>query len=114
MSVDITGIRFKGDRRGDDIIDPLLSTESAALARLFTELNRRSVTHKEVQLETRYLTGLEMGDMMATTESTTGRVIKGRVTGIRVVGSIQEPSGDGDPYLGHILTLESPTDFSSP
>lgn len=112
MAIDITAVRYAGDKPGDDIIEVLLSEEAAAIARGFSELNRQSVTHREAVLEVPYLPNLEMGRIVHANESISGKAIVGRITGIVVRGSKTEPNGSGEPSLGMTLTLECPTDFA--
>ena len=112
MSIDITVLRYAGDRPGDDIFDVLLTEENAAIARGFGELNAQSVTHREVVLDVPYLPNLGMGQIIYAHESLSGKPIVGRITGITVQGSKQEPDGSGDPSLGMVLTLECPTNFA--
>lgn len=112
MSVDITVVRYLGDKPGDDIADPLLCTEEAAIARGFAELNANSVAHREAIIDAQYTIGLELGQVVSATDSLSGIPIVGRITGIRVAGSKQEPDGSGGPDLAMGLTIESPTDFA--
>ena len=112
MSIDITVLRYGGNKPGDDIFDVLLTEESAAVARGFGELNKQSVTHRDVALDVPYLPNLEMGKIVYANESLSGKAIVGRVTGIAVSGSKQEPNGSGGPSLNMVLTLECPTNFA--
>lgn len=111
MAVDVTVVRYLGDKPGDDIADPLLSTEAAAIARGFGELNSRSVAHRDITIDCQYTTNLELGQILSATDSLSSLPIVGRLTGIRVFGTKREPDGGGEPELGMNLTLESPTDF---
>lgn len=111
MAIDITVVRYLGDKPGDDIFDQLLSTQDAAIARGFGELNSRSIAHRDITVECQYTPNLEMGKIVSATDSISSLPVVGRLTGIRVFGSKKEPSGSGEPDLGMNLTLESPTDF---
>lgn len=112
MAIDVTVVRYNGDKPGDDILDVLLTTEAAALARGFGELNEQAVTHREVVLDTPYLKNLRMGEILYATESMSGKPIVGKIAGIRVTGQKQEPHGGGTPSYGMQLTLECPTNFA--
>lgn len=111
MAIDVTVVRYAGDKPGDDIFDILLSTEEAAKARGFGELNQQSVIHKEVVVESPYVPSLEMGRIVSAIDSMSQRQLVGRLTGISVRGEKADVEG-GSPSLTMNLVLECPSRFS--
>ena len=78
---DILAIRGNGDRPGADINEPLLASDSAALARAAAELDAGS-PHDEVTVTCRYLPGIASGRMVSILDRRAGQLWEGKITAI--------------------------------
>ena len=86
MAIDIIVQRPPGNRQGPDIIDPLLSTIPAAVARGRAEINANSGL-QEVEMEVRFRSGLRLGQLVEVQDSLLNRTWRGKITGIRHVST---------------------------
>lgn len=102
---DIVVIRGLGDREGEDIVEALLSEDSAALSRGRAELDQQATAKVERTIEIPYETGVEMGQLVEVADSLSGAVYRGKVIDIK--STLQ---GDPPSAMMH-LTLLVPTDF---
>ena len=102
---DIIAIRGAGTLPGEDIVEPLLSTEAIALFRARNELDASATAMSERQLEVVYQPGLEPGNLVMIIDSAQGRMYKGMLT--EVQHDIQ-----ADPLSASTrITVEVPTEF---
>lgn len=74
--------RYAGDKRGEDIVDPLLNTVEAQLARGTAELDAHSTTPQTVNLVTVYRPGVELGQLAEVHDAMQGVSYRGKITGI--------------------------------
>lgn len=82
MAIDIIVQRGAGDKRGDDIVDPLITAVSVAIARGRNELDERASAMQDVQVETVYRTGVRTGQLAKFLDAQNGVVWYGKITGI--------------------------------
>ena len=80
---DIIVRRNPGDLCGDDIIDPLLSTQAVAINRGRNELDRRATVKIPVTLRTIFRPGVLLGQLVEVSDSLQGIVYRAKVTQIR-------------------------------
>lgn len=81
--VDIVVIRGLGDRPGDDIFEPILASEAAALMRGAAEMNTRSVNKSDKSVSVPFQTGLKPGLLVRVIDALQGEVYTGKVTTIQ-------------------------------
>lgn len=79
---DIFVQRDDGLQRGPDIIDPLLTTVEACIARGRCALDEQAQPSQEVELEIVYRTGLRLGMLVTVSDLLSGRTYYGKITGI--------------------------------
>lgn len=87
---DITVIRGLGDRQADDIEEPLLADDQAAIARGRTEIDA-STQASEITLSCRYRADIASGDLVQVVDQDQGAPYRAQVTGISY--SISGPGG---------------------
>ena len=104
MSVDIFVQRQDGSLRGDDIVDPLITDISVALARGRNELDARASAMQNVAVEAVYRTGVRPGQLALFLDFQTGLHWRGKISG--VVYNISEGKVDAT------LQVSRPTIFS--
>lgn len=80
--IDIFVIRDPGDKRGPDVIDPLISTIAVALERGRIEIDKASDL-QPMSVRALYISGIMLGDIVEIHDAYQGRSWKGKVTGIR-------------------------------
>ena len=80
--IDIFVQRYAGDLRGSDIVDPLLTELSVALARGKTELDEQALLQQNVQQEVAFRVGVRLGQLVETHDALQGVSWKGKITGI--------------------------------
>jgi hypothetical protein len=104
--IDIFVVRGLGDKRGEDIVDPLITTVAVALQRGRNELDRQGSGLQEVSVETVYRPGVRLGQLGYYVDVRSGLSWYGKVSGIshRIDG----------PALTTTLQIEKPTDFFIP
>lgn len=81
MSVDLVVIRGDGSRSGEDILDPMLSDVSAALARGAQEINAHTPV-SPVNLTVLYRIGIRKGQTIEVTDNRTGGKWRGILIGV--------------------------------
>lgn len=81
MSVDIVVIRVPGDKKGPDIIDPLLSSNNVAIQRGTTEIQDNEPIDT-ISLSTNYRSGVRLGHIAEVIDILQGRVWRGKIVGI--------------------------------
>ena len=79
--IDIVVQRNLGDRQGPDIVDALLTTIPAALARGTHEINK-STSVDSITLRTVYRAGVEMGELIEVHDALQGMSWRGRIVNI--------------------------------
>lgn len=89
MTVDIIVLRGAGDKRGPDIVDPLVSEPVVAVERGRNELDTHSVLQQPIQMTTVFRLGVELGQIAEVVDALQGAVWRGKITGIshRISGS---------------------------
>ena len=100
---DIIVQRGGGTHRGDDIIDPLLCTEAAAIERGRVEIDAATQSSIE-RIEHEYTAGAMPGDLIVFADAWRGKPWRGKVTGVR---HRIELTSDA-PVLMTELTVEKP------
>ena len=81
MSVDIIVQRGEGDRQGPDIVDPLITTIPAAIARGTYEINK-STSVDAVVLRTSYRSNVKRGGLVEVHDALQGKTWRGRIVDI--------------------------------
>lgn len=81
MSVDIIVVRGLGDKRGPDIVDPLLTSVPLAINRGTTEIQDKE-PGTTVQLTTKYRTGVLKGSIVEVLDSLHNKVWRGKIVAI--------------------------------
>jgi hypothetical protein len=82
VSVDIIVLRGAGDKRGPDIIEPLIAEPIVAVERGRNELDTHSVLQQPIQMTTTFRTGVELGQLVEVIDALQGEVWRGKITGI--------------------------------
>jgi hypothetical protein len=82
MSVDIFVQRQDGSLRGDDIVDPLITSVPVALARGRNELDARASALQNVEVEAVYRIGVRPGQLALFLDFSTGLNWRGKITGV--------------------------------
>lgn len=100
---DIIVQRGAGVRQGKDVIDPLLSTIGACLARGRMELDEHTEGLQPVSMLVLYRPGLLLGDLLEVYDAYYGTVWYGKLVGI-------EHTVEG-PEITTSLRVVRPTDF---
>lgn len=104
MTVDIFVIRGAGDKRGDDIVDPLIGSVPVAIMRGRNELDDRAEGMQTVEVETVYRTGVRLGQVARFHDIQTGEVWSGKIAGIT--------HSQAGVELTTMLQVQRPTGFS--
>ena len=91
--------RGQADRPGPDIVDPLLSAESAAVERGRIEIDQTEPA-SNVQIECRLQVSAQLGQLVRVIDATLGATWAGKIVGIR-----HTPIAGGAVSL---LTIERP------
>ncbi len=78
----IVVIRGAGDRKGSDIIDPLLYSLEAKLARGAAEMDANAEQQQNVDLTITYRTNLRLGQLVEVQDAVQGETWRGKITGI--------------------------------
>ena len=95
------------DKQGDDIVDPLLSTEEVGLSRGRAELDENSSAHQLNTLVINYRAGLQLGQLVEVVDLMLARVWKGKIIGItQQIGSVR-----GDLQVVSVLDIKYPTEL---
>lgn len=109
MSLDLFVERGAGDRRGEDIIEPLLGgSVPAALARGRNELDNQASSPQSVSVECVFRTGMRVGQHVRFYDFDSGEAWDGKITSLTVHQSV---STTGVPELIASMQVERPTDF---
>lgn len=82
MALDVIIEREPGDKDGEDIVDPLISTVAIALIRGRNELDQRATPKVPVRYTTVYRKGLLLGSLVEIADSLYGRIVFGKITAI--------------------------------
>jgi hypothetical protein len=78
----IVVFRGTGDKKGQDIVDALLSSTSAKLERGRVELDEHAMPIQSVSLDITYRPGVRLGQLVDVHDSTIGASWRGKITGI--------------------------------
>lgn len=101
--------------RAPDIVDPLLTTEEAAVARGRDYLAEEGSGMQPVQFVLPFQKGVRAGQIVKVRDSVLGVDIKGKVVSIehRVTkeGGDEGGSGEGALHVMTFLTVKTPTSF---
>jgi hypothetical protein len=104
VSVDIFVQRDAGDRRGADIVDPLIGDSIAvAIQRGRNELDAQAHSPQQVRATTLHRVGLELGQHARFFDIDTGEVWDGKIVGI----GVRQQGTD----LTATLRIERPSNF---
>jgi hypothetical protein len=82
MNVDIFVYRGSGDKRGEDIVDPLIGSVPVAIVRGRNELDERASGMQRVEVTTLHRIGVRLGQTARFADMQTGEVWTGKVVGI--------------------------------
>jgi len=80
--IDIIVLRHAGDKPGEDIVDSLLSTLEAALARGAYELDKYDDGQQPVTLSITYRPNVRLGQLVEVHDSLQGRSYRGKITSV--------------------------------
>jgi ABC-type transporter Mla subunit MlaD len=104
MAIDITVLRDGGAYQGEDIVDSLLSTVSAALERGRHELNANAKSLQPINLTVPYDYALRTGKVVQLVDTDSGEVSYGKIQGVSHSFNFPEATTS--------LTIELASDFS--
>ncbi|GMQ92473.1 MAG: hypothetical protein BMS9Abin11_1804 [Gammaproteobacteria bacterium] len=79
--IDILVIRDAGNRQGDDVVDPMITSIPVALDRGRFEINEASGM-RQTTLETVYRNDVEMGQIVEVHDSLQGKSWRGKISSI--------------------------------
>lgn len=82
MSVDLFVVRDAGDKRGDDVVDPLIGSVPVAILRGRNELDAASRLMQQVEIEAKFRTGVRLGQLARFQDYHTGRRWTGKIVGV--------------------------------
>lgn len=108
---DITAVRFQGDRPQEDIVDALLATDTAAIARARAELNQSSLSEQRRIYDIDFRVGLRKGQVVSVFDEAAGQLVRGKISEIHISGKYAQHPGDRDVELTAQITLLVPTNF---
>lgn len=103
MSIDVTVVRYGGDYPGEDIIDPYIGSEQAAIQRGRNELDENSSGLQPVDLTIPYTSGIVPGKYIKVHDYELSEVWVGKCVSVRI-------QKDGPAILMQIR-VKRPTDF---
>ena len=103
---DIFTQRGAGDKRGDDVVDPLITSTPVAIQRGRNELDKQAHSPRDVEVETVYRTGVRLGQVAKFYDSQTGLEWLGKIVGISHHFSVGD---DGEVSRYTRLQVEKPT-----
>lgn len=83
MAIDLFVQRGAGDRRGEDIVDPLISEVFVATARGRNELDHVASNKADVTYGTIYRSNVRLGQLAEVNDALQGRTYRAKVVGIR-------------------------------
>lgn len=98
--IDIFVMRGAGDKRGEDITSPLLTSLAAALQRGQVEIDSYAPS-RTVQISAKFRTGLKTGQIVRVLDSLQGAVWNGKIVSI--------DNGVSGPSLTTNLTVQRMT-----
>jgi hypothetical protein len=93
--------RYAGDSRGADVVEPMLATLPALLARGRAELNTKAATFVETSVDVVPRVGLRVGQLVDVPNLTGGGAWRGKIVGVSV-------SADAAGNLDYSLNVERP------
>ena len=80
--IDLFVQRGIGDKRGEDVVDPLITSIPVAIQRGRNELDAQSSGLQDVTVDTVYRDGVRLGQVAKFYDSQTGLEWVGKITGI--------------------------------
>ncbi len=80
--IDLIVQRSPADLQGNDIVDPLLATQAAALRRGRNELDAKATGKQENRYQIVYRSGIRGGQLVQVIDDFRGTSFKAKVTGI--------------------------------
>jgi len=83
MTISIEGARYRGDRPGDPIIDPLIGSIPCAVARATGHLNATAQPITRVTLSVVPSASYRNGDLIEVRDSAQGGSWRGKITSVR-------------------------------
>lgn len=78
----IVVFRGVGDKKGQDIVEALLSSTSAKLERGRVELDEHALPNQSVTMQIVYRAGVRLGQLVEVHDSTQGKSWRGKITAI--------------------------------
>lgn len=78
----IVVFRGVGDKKGQDIVEALLSSTSAKLERGRVELDEHALPNQSVTMQIVYRPGVRLGQLVEVHDSTQGKSWRGKITAI--------------------------------
>lgn len=78
----IVVFRGVGDKKGQDIVEALLSSTSAKLERGRVELDEHAMPIQTVTMDVTYRPGVRLGQLVEVHDSTQGKSWRGKIAGI--------------------------------
>jgi len=82
MAIDIFVQRGSGNKQGEDIVDPLITSIPVALQRGRNELDEQSSAPQDISVEVVYRDGVRLGQVAKFYDAQTGLEWLGKITGI--------------------------------
>ena len=86
--VDLIVQRHGGTHPGDDIIDPLIATDSIAIIRGRNELDARAKGKQQVEYETLPRSGLQPGQVVEVHDALQGSSYRGKIVALALSKSL--------------------------
>jgi len=78
----IVVFRYAGDKKGQDIVEALLTSVAAKLERGRVELDKYAKPAQSVTMDIVYRAGIRLGQLVEVNDSTQGKSWRGKVVGI--------------------------------
>jgi hypothetical protein len=107
VSIDIFVQRGAGDRPGDNIVDPLITSIPVAVQRGRNELDERATAQQDVTRETLFRAGVRCGQLARVVDFDHGETWLGKITGI--THTVRK--ADESVQLTTSLSIRRPTKF---
>jgi len=89
---DILVVRGPGTKPGEDILEPLLSELSVALARGATALDEASTNVLTKNIRIPYQSGVELGQLVEFDDLLTGELARGKIESISAYVDLKPPA----------------------
>jgi hypothetical protein len=76
--------RGSGDKKGQDIVEALLSSTAAKLERGRVELDEHALPVQSVSMDITHRPGVRLGQLVEVNDSTQGKTWRGKITAVAI------------------------------